>query len=233
MDRNVKMMKKTLEIDSKRKKSLMVNRKTLELLQDKSIITYEVPVVDYNKNVTKMTRESNNKRCMLFPLYDINTLITFISKSGNISNFTIKWYENKKQIEAGVVSVHIYANKETKEVQFTTLYTLAINGNPNKSMKVLKVNFEFDNHEVVRIGNNTTKEESFQSIGYVLLENICEYLTKVRDDNYEEEFLTFFNKYSEIGTEQEIESFNIDNIVSLLNSKEKIEDDELLASKYL
>ena len=235
MNRHVKVMKKTLEVDSKRKKSMLANKYVMNKLDDPNIKVYELSAMSYNKNVTKMSKESLNKRCKLFPLYDINTFIVFVnSNTGNVSSFSVKWYEDHKQIEAGVTSVHILCDPDTNSITFTTLYTIAIDGKLNRAPKISKLSFEFDDHEVVRIGNNTTKDESFRSVGYVLLENLCEHLTKQSDsDKYTTTFEEYFDNYSEITDNEKTDDFNIDNVVNLLSSKDSINDDELLVAKYL
>lgn len=226
----VKVMKKTLEVDAKRRKKLHLVKPTFSLLEDDNIWYEPLEAFYYNKNVTKVSKESGNKRCMLFPVYDLNFYCNFISRSGNEATFSVKWYEGFKQIEAAITAVHIYSNKNTNEITFHVLYYYTERGKTNKSLKIAKVDFEFDSNEVVKMSGNTTRDESFKSVGYVLLENICEFLT----ENSNESFSNFFNSYSEISEKEELDSFNMDQVLHLLSgTSNDINDDDLMTINYL
>ena len=234
MRQEVRMMKKTLEVDAKRKKKMHLIKPTIEKLTSDDLWFEKVPVFYYNKNVTKVSKESGNKRSMMFPLHDLNIFCSFASKVGTEATFTVKWFEGYTHIEASILSVYIQSNKETNEVVFYVLYNYAEGGKACKSEKIAKVNFEFDDHEVVKMGTNTDMDESFKSVGYVLLENICEYLTKKEDGRIDTDFETFFVDYSEITEKEEVENFNMDNVLNLLSgAANDINEEELLTVKYL
>lgn len=233
--RQVKELKRTLEVMSKRKKNTLNECKSIiKNLKADDLVSMSLNVNDYNSNVTKISRESDNRRKMLFPMAKLNTFVTFVNKFNSSSCFTIKWKEGKEFVEVGVVSVHIYHNpEESDDIIFTTHYNITqANGEQNKSLKAYTQKFNFTNDEVIRLRKDTDRIQSFASVGYVLLEVLCHYIADNGEIKDVDEFKVFFKQYSEDKTNNLETEFNFDNVLGLLSTN-NIEDEKLMSINYL
>ena len=234
MEREVKSLKKSLDVLAKRKVNYKTNRFLNEKLGEETEFL-KVPTYNYHKNVTKVSRESDNRRSMMYPVCKLNTLVHFTNKAGDTpSAFTIKWYEDKLVREAGIYGVYIYADpEESEDIYFITIYSLLIGGKPTKSLKTTITKFNFDNNEVVKMGDTTTLSESLKSVGFVLLHMFDQYNNMIQyNKNTFENFEDFFINDCPDGEQEKADKLNM-NIFNMLNTEEEIEDEDLLIYKSM
>lgn len=234
--KRLKSFKRTLEVKSKRQKNKLSEcREIIDNLKSDDLINLSLYIKDYSKNVNKVSEESCNKRIMLYSVPKLNVLISFNTKYNNQSYFTVKWKNDKKEnVEVGITSVHIYHNSEkSDDIIFTTLYNVYNeNGDLSKAEKIHTLKFNFSNDEVVRINKNTDIEQSFSSVGYVLLVILSKYIEEKGEIVDIDDFKLFFSEYSQEKKKELDEKFNFDNVINLLTT-DSIEDEKLMSLNYL
>ena len=232
----VKQLRKSLENKSKKDK---VNYKkyntTIKHLKENDLNSILIPKVDYNNNVTKISKDSDNKRTQLYPLHKINLFISLVNETkDNSSSFVVIWNDRKDLIECGLYSFHIFYDPEVSdEIIFTAYYSQIRNKDiKTKSMKVYQTTFTFDNELVVKMKNTeTTKESTMKSIGYVFLTLYDMYMDKYEKFD-EDDFIDFFKSYSNL-KRQDSKNFNFGKSFDLLSSDNmERKNEDLLSVKY-
>ena len=233
----IKNLRKSLENKAKKDK---VNYKkyqnTIKHLRDENLNTISLPMNDYNNNVTKISKDSNNKRTQLYPLSKINLFISLTSDNNNsLSSFAVIWNEKKDIVEGGLYNFHIYYDPEESDaITFTAYYSQIKNRDvKNKSMKIYQTEFTFDDEQVIRMKNSeTTKESTMKSIGYVFLTLYCMYMEKNGSFD-DEDFVEFFKSYSNL-KRQDSKDYNFGKSFDLLSSDnlDKKDDKNLISINY-
>ena len=215
----IKQLRKSLENKAKKDK---VNYKkylnTINNLKRENLTSILLPMNDYNNNVTKISKESSNKRTQLFPLQKMNLFISLTNDTNNsLSSFVVVWNEKKDIVEGGLYSFHIYYDPdESNEIIFTAYYSQIKNrDSKNKGMKVYQTSFTFDEEQVIRMKNSeTTKESTIKSIGYVFVTIYSMYMDKYEKFE-EDDFISFFKSYSNLKREDS-KNYNFGNSFDLL-----------------
>ena len=233
----IKNLRKSLENKAKKDK---INYKkyhnTIKHLKNENLDTISLPMNDYNNNVTKISKDSNNKRTQLYPLNKINLFISLTNDNNNsLSSFAVIWNEKKDIVEGGLYNFHIYYDPEESDtVTFTAYYSQIKNRDvKNKSMKIYQTEFTFDDEQVIRMKNSeTTKESTMKSIGYVFLTLYCMYMEKNGSFD-DEDFVEFFKSYSNL-KRQDSKDYNFGKSFDLLSSDnlDKKDDKNLISINY-
>ena len=233
----IKNLRKSLENKAKKDK---INYKkyhdTIKHLKNENLDTISLPMNDYNNNVTKISKDSNNKRTQLYPLNKINLFISLTNDNNNsLSSFAVIWNEKKDVVEGGLYNFHIYYDPEESDtVMFTAYYSQIKNRDiKNKSMKIYQTEFTFDDEQVIRMKNSeTTKESTMKSIGYVFLTLYCMYIEKNGSFD-DEDFVEFFKSYSNL-KRQDSKDYNFGKSFDLLSSDnlDKKDDKNLISINY-
>ena len=229
----IKNLRKSLENKSKKDK---INYKkyleTIKHLKNDNLDTVLLPMNDYNNNVTKISKDSSNKRTQLYPMKKINLFISLINESNNsLSSFAVIWNEKKDIVEGGLYNFHIFYDPDVSDkITFTAYYSQIRNKNvKNKSMKVYQTEFEFDEQQVIKMKNSeTTKDSTMKSIGYVFLTLYCMYMEK-NEKFDDEDFICFFKSYSNLKREDS-KNYNFGKSFDLLSSDNLDKDDKNLIS---